>query len=48
MIAYLLAVVTVAYLWAAFSYWQEGRVGMAVVFGAYAIANVGFILDLKP
>ena len=46
--AYLLAFVTAAYMWTAVGYWQAGRTGMAVAFGAYAIANIGFILDLKP
>ena len=45
---YLLAFVTCAYMWTAYGYWQVGRVGMAVAFGAYAVANAGFIMDLKP
>ena len=27
------------------SYLRQGEPGMAIIFGAYAIANVGFVLD---
>lgn len=34
------------YLWVALGYVFEGRTGMALAFVAYAVANLGFILDL--
>lgn len=30
---------------AVFEYWQAGRYGMAMCMSAYALANVGLILD---
>jgi hypothetical protein len=47
MSAPLLAAVTLAYLWVAIGYAREHRYGMTVAFLAYALANVGFILDLR-
>lgn len=34
------------YLWVAIGYVFEGRMGMAIAFAAYAVANLGFVLDL--
>lgn len=45
--SHLLAAVALAYAWVAWDYWSQGRYGMALAFLAYALANVGFILDLK-
>lgn len=45
---YLLMFVSGAYMWTAYGYWQMGKPGMAMAFGAYAVANLGFIWDLKP
>ena len=42
----LLALVALAYLWVGAGYWQSGRTGMFLAFAAYAIANIGFIIDL--
>lgn len=42
----LLALVSVCYVGVAVSYWRKGQVGMALAFGGYVLANVGFILDL--
>ena len=42
----ILASVAGAYLWVAIDYWLSGRKGMALAFVAYAIANVGFMLDI--
>ena len=45
----LLAGVGLTYCCVAFDYWQAGRPGMALAFVAYALANVGFIIDAsKP
>ena len=41
----LLAVTTVIYGYVSSSYLRDGRVGMAIAFAAYALANAGFILD---
>lgn len=46
MSAGLLTVVTFIYLAVAVSLWIEGRGGMSLAFGGYALANVGFIYDL--
>lgn len=43
----LLVGVCVAYGWVGISYYRAGRYGMMVAFIAYALANVGFILDLR-
>lgn len=45
MSAPLLAIVAAIYAYVAWSYFDAGRVGMCVAFSAYAISNVGFILD---
>lgn len=45
----LLTGVGLVYCYVAFDYWRMGRPGMALAFVAYALANVGFILDAsKP
>ena len=41
----LLCLVSVIYAYVAFEYLQAGRHGMAVAFWAYAMANVGFVID---
>lgn len=43
----LLVAVSMAYLWVAIGYVQTGRWGMALAFVAYALANFGFMLDLR-
>jgi hypothetical protein len=43
----LLAVVTAIYLFVAVEYVRQRRYPMALVFVAYALANLGFILDLR-
>jgi hypothetical protein len=48
MSAGLLALVAFAYVGVAIGYAVDGRWGMAVSFIAYAAANLGFILDLRP
>ena len=45
MSAGLLAVVTVLYTGVAAGYARDQRWGMCLAFVAYAVANVGFILD---
>ena len=45
--AWLLALIGGVYLWVAGGYFFEGRIGMGLTFVAYAVANVGFIVDLK-
>ena len=42
----LLALVTVVYAAVALTYVREQRWGMCLAFVAYALANVGFILDM--
>ena len=42
----LLVGVTGIYLWVAYTYLQQDRWGMAGVFAAYAVANLGFIWDV--
>lgn len=41
---WLLGLVAALYLYAAYDYWRDGQVGMALAFVAYALANVGFIV----
>ncbi len=41
----LLSLVGVAYAYVALDYAFSGRPGMALAFAAYAIANLGFIID---
>ena len=45
MSAGLLTAVSIAYLWVAVNYLLSGRYGMGLSFVAYALANVGFIVD---
>lgn len=47
MSATLLIIVTMIYVGVALSEVQSGNVPMAIVFGSYALANVGLILQLK-
>lgn len=42
---WLLIIVTLIYVGVAISFWREGRKAMAVVFFAYAVANVGLIAE---
>ena len=44
---WLLALVAVAYLYVAADYARHKQWGMCLAFVAYALANVGFIIDLK-
>jgi hypothetical protein len=45
----LLGLVGLVYIWVALDYAWSGRWGMALAFLAYALANVGLILDFwKP
>ena len=44
---YLLAIVALIYASVAVNYLIDGRPGMALAFAAYAIANIGFALDLR-
>ena len=43
----LIAVVTIIYFLVALSFYLEGKVGMAITFVGYTIANVGLILANK-
>lgn len=43
----LLLVVALIYLYVAVEYVRERRYGMALAFVAYALANLGFMLDLR-
>ncbi len=45
MSAWLLGLVAAIYAYVAFGYFNDGRVGMGVAFAAYALSNIGFILD---
>jgi hypothetical protein len=47
MSAPLLYAVACAYLWVAGASAWEGRWGYALAFAAYALANVGFAIDLR-
>jgi hypothetical protein len=42
---WLLAGVALVYLWVAVDYFLADREGLALAFGAYAVANVGFIVE---
>lgn len=42
---WLLGLVAAIYAYVACDYFTAGRFGMGVAFSAYAISNVGFILD---
>ena len=46
MSAGLLAAIGIAYLYVAWGYFRAGKHGLAIAFLAYAIANLGFIVDL--
>lgn len=35
-----------AYVFVALGYVREGRYGMGLAFAAYALANLGFVIDL--
>ena len=43
----LLYLVTLIYFAVAVQYLGVGRYGMAIAFAAYALANVGFVLDIR-
>lgn len=45
MSATLLAIVACIYAYVAWGYWEAGRVGMCIAFAAYALSNIGFIVD---
>jgi hypothetical protein len=45
MSVWLLGLVAAIYVYVAFGYFVDGRIGMGLAFGAYAFSNVGFILD---
>ena len=47
MTAPLLLAVAIIYIWVAIGYIASGRTGMALAFIAYALANIGFLLDLR-
>lgn len=42
----LLGIVALIYVYVAWSYWQNRQTGMALAFFAYAIANIGFMIDI--
>ncbi len=42
----LLGGVAIAYCWVALSYARAHRWGMAIAFTAYAVSNIGFMVDL--
>jgi hypothetical protein len=47
MSAGLLSAVALVYLYVAVTYWQAGRIGLALAFVAYAVSNLGFAWDLQ-
>lgn len=47
MSATLLGVVATIYVWVAANYAIDRRWGMALAFVAYAVSNIGFMLDLR-
>jgi len=47
MSASLLLVVALVYGYIGIDYMRTGRPGMALAFLAYALANIGFMLDLR-
>ena len=47
MSAPLLIVVGLIYLYVAGQYLCDGRYGMALVFTAYSVSNLGFVWDLR-
>lgn len=44
----LLNITAFIYCWVAVNYFVEGRIGMGIAFTAYALANIGFAMDLRP
>ena len=42
----LLALVACVYIYVALDYYTQGRTGMALAFSAYALSNIGFMLDM--
>lgn len=40
-----LIITGVLYGFQTIAYMRQGELGMAITFGAYAIANIGFVLD---
>ena len=42
---YLLGCVALAYAWTAIEYWAMGRPGMGLMFVAYAVANIGLMME---
>ena len=43
----LLIAVTLAYVGVAAAYWKDRRYGMVAAFIGYAVANIGFIIDMR-
>ena len=41
----LLAIVACIYAYVAWGYYESGREGMFIAFAAYALSNIGFIVD---
>lgn len=41
---WLVIVVTVLYAWTSVDHFQHGHVGFCIMFGAYALANIGLLL----
>lgn len=44
----LIAICGLIYLGVAIDQYVKGNTGMAITFGAYAVANLGLILAVKP
>ena len=44
MSSWLLAIVGAIYCWVGIDYARGGKIGMALAFAAYAVANAGFII----
>lgn len=38
--------IALCYLYIALTYWQLGRIGLCLAFVAYAVSNIGFVVDL--
>jgi hypothetical protein len=45
-VALMLGVVAVLYIAAAAAYAAGSRIGMAIAFGGYVVANIGLIIDV--
>lgn len=43
---FLMALVAGIYMYVAASYFRDERAGMGIAFVAYALANLGFIIDM--